>query len=368
MDLSKFATQIHSTGFPLEHRIAVALRNAGWGVIANKYYVDDLEQSVREVDLVAYRMNIVNKVSICTTLIISCKKSDKNVWALLSRPVRGADPNTDPEPCHAWSNDIPLIYMMSQSGWASAYYKRAREASIPTIMNPPARDIFAFQEMDRDTGRPHNDKAIFGAVTSLMKAQSYELEVLPKRRKEPSLYQFNLVNIVDSDLVCLDFSESSTVVTPVTVDAELYLARYIIKKSQMFARIQFVTAPNFDRMIPEYRVLHEANCAIFGDMKDAFYAGIMQEPERWKLLFEQFRATINTAWLVAQYRSSKVTAFSNITGFNHSADRLVIETDGTPNYPAINADRQLKLATTDALKSVYRYAGDFEFAEETIPF
>ena len=54
MDLAKFETQIQKTGFDLENRTAQALRTAGWTVISNKYYVDDFEESVREIDLIAY--------------------------------------------------------------------------------------------------------------------------------------------------------------------------------------------------------------------------------------------------------------------------------------------------------------------------
>ncbi len=37
--------------------------------------------------------------------------------------------------------------------------------------------------MNRVSGAPHNDKNIFSAVTSLMKAQAYELGALSHRKK-----------------------------------------------------------------------------------------------------------------------------------------------------------------------------------------
>ena len=84
MDLKNFEKQIAKTGFPLEHKIGSLLRSSGWTVINNRYYVDDQEQSVREIDLVAYKSRPVQHFRVCTTLIISCKKSGQNVWALLA--------------------------------------------------------------------------------------------------------------------------------------------------------------------------------------------------------------------------------------------------------------------------------------------
>lgn len=226
VDLKNFEAQILTTGFPFEHRVASLLRDAGWSVIANKYYIDDLEQTVREVDLVAYRVRRVHHFAVYTTLIVSCKKNDKNVWALLSRPVRNPDPNMDVEPFHAWSSDGPMQYVFAQPGWAATYYLQARQAGVQRILDVPTCDIFAFQEMDRESGKAHNDKAIFSAITSLMKAQAYELDALPKRRKEAAVYSFHLLSVVDSDIVRLDFGNGSSAATAVPVTDELYVARY----------------------------------------------------------------------------------------------------------------------------------------------
>ncbi len=152
MDLEKFQHQIGKTGFPLEHRIGSMLRAAGWSVINNRYYVDDQEQNVREIDLVAYRVAWVQHFRVCTTLIISCKKSDENVWALLSRKKDAFDPNLDHQPVHVWTNDKALRYMFSQSKWASDYHSTANKLGVVSVLAEPAVSIFAFQEMNRVSG------------------------------------------------------------------------------------------------------------------------------------------------------------------------------------------------------------------------
>jgi hypothetical protein len=96
-----FEDEIRKTGFVLENRVAQELKANGWTVISNKYYVDDSEETVREIDLVAYKSTRVQRFDVYTTLIISCKKSDSNAWALLARDINLKDPNSDFWPLHA---------------------------------------------------------------------------------------------------------------------------------------------------------------------------------------------------------------------------------------------------------------------------
>lgn len=62
MDLSKFESQIRKTGFDFENRVAQQLKGARWNFISNKYYVDDLSDTVREIDFVAYQVSKVQRM------------------------------------------------------------------------------------------------------------------------------------------------------------------------------------------------------------------------------------------------------------------------------------------------------------------
>ena len=75
MEDDKYDKEIRKTGFVLESKVGDTLRRAGWTVISNKYYEDDFEGSVREIDLLAYKVSKVQQVSVYTTLLISCKKT-----------------------------------------------------------------------------------------------------------------------------------------------------------------------------------------------------------------------------------------------------------------------------------------------------
>ena len=61
MNLEKFEKGILKTGFVLENRIAQTLKKQGWSVISSKYYEDDFEDKIREIDLIAYKVDKVQR-------------------------------------------------------------------------------------------------------------------------------------------------------------------------------------------------------------------------------------------------------------------------------------------------------------------
>ena len=78
MSIDRFAEEIKKTGFELEYRVSECFRTHGWTVIANKYYVDDVQETVREIDLVAYKTGKAQHFRVVTTVIVSCKKTERD--------------------------------------------------------------------------------------------------------------------------------------------------------------------------------------------------------------------------------------------------------------------------------------------------
>ena len=177
-----------------------------------------------------------------------------------------------------------------------AYHEAALRNGVAEALKLPEVEVFAFQEMDKVSGKPQNDKPIFSAVTSLMKAQAYELGALPGRKKTPSVYQFNLLSVVDTELVRLMFSGSE--IKQSEVDTEHYLARYIIRKREMFARVRFVRAQAFAAELEDYGRLHQANCKWFASECETFYSGILQDWHRSDTLIDDFakKFRFQVAW------------------------------------------------------------------------
>jgi len=369
MPADHFSEQIKKTGFVLENAIAQQLKAARWTVISNRYYVDDAEESVREIDLVAYQVSRVQHFDVYTALLISCKKSEANAWALLCREIDLKDPNSNWQPLHAWSNDKAVAFQLSQSDSARLYHESIAPSKIGNALRTPAVDVFAFQEMSKSSGAPQNDKAIFSATTSLMKAQAYELGALPQRRTKPAAYQFNLLSIVDSDLIRLFFDGTSIETQP--VEQEHYIARYIIKKQATFSRIRFMRADAFATLLPEYSALHRENCRWFDAQCDEFYVDIVKDSKRAEILISDFRKEVrrDIRWaLIEKKLFAPDTEEINFYWSDRYSRIQIYGPFGSAGAQALNEDQKVKGKVAAALKSVYRYSGEFVFDDDDIPF
>lgn len=369
MATDQFSEQIQKTGFVLENAIAQQLKAARWTVISNRYYVDDAEESVREIDLVAYQVTRVQHFDVYTALLISCKKSDANAWALLCREIDLKDPNSNWQPLHAWSNDKAVIFQLAKSDSARLYHEEIASSTVGNALRTPEVEVFAFQEMNKSSGAPQNDKAIFSATTSLMKAQAYELGALPQRRTKPAVYQFNLLSVVDSDIIRLFFRGASIESQP--VEQEHYIARYIIKKQATFSRIRFMRADAFASLLPEYSALHRENCIWFDAQCNDFYVDIVKDSKRAETLITDFRREVR--WDIRWSLIGKKLPPPDIDKLNfYWSDQntriQIYGPFGSAGAQALNDDPKIRSKVAEALKKIYRYSGNFEFDDDDIPF
>lgn len=363
MELSKFEQQILKTGFELEYRVASSLKSAGWSVISNKYYLDEDQEEVREIDLIGYKVSKIQHMSVYTGLTVSCKKSAANIWALLCRDVDVKDRNSDWWPLHTWTNDMAVDYQLSRPNTAREYHTAVAEHGIDNVLCMPRYDVFAFQEMNRETGTPQNDKPIFTAITSLMKAQAYELSKLPGRRKNPSVYQFNLISVSDTELVRLRFDPSG--ISAGEVEEEQYIARYIVNKEETFSRIHFVTPDAFVKRLDDYGNLHALNCQWISRLCDDFYKDVLHDWPRTEVLLKNFGETIAKVLnrRVASEFDKQMSFEDTVPMWSDEAQRVDVCVPAVGEVLAfLNNDQASRMAVSGALKSIYRYYGDFAFA------
>jgi len=368
MNLEKYKTGILKTGFVLENLIAQDLNKQGWSVISNKYYEDDFEESVREIDLLAYKVGRVQNFDVYTCLIISCKKNESNTWALLCRDINLKDPNSDWWPLHSWSNQQSIQYQLSSPGKAQEYYADMAKLGVKEALANPSVEVFAFQEMNSDSGAPKNDKNIFGSVVSLIKAQAYEIAALPQRKKAPSVYQFNLLSIVDAELLRLKFTGDE--ISPELITSEHYISRYIIKKKQSVSRIRFINTSILKNVLTDYDRLHEANCKWFKATSDSFYDGIEKDPNRIQLYIDDFRKEIRWGIHLRIYKLLRKSINLEDISLKWQEDKksLVVYFEAEEDVPSeLNGDAEAEELVAAALKKVYRYTGPFYF-EADIPF
>lgn len=370
MSLDKYTEGISKTGFVLENKVAQTLKVHGWSVISNKYY-DDFEGKVREIDLIAYKVGKQQDFDVYTCLIVSCKKSESNVWALLCRDLNLKDPNLDIQPLHSWSNQPAIQYQLNNQNNAKNYYKDIFKFGVKNALDDPSVEIFAFQEMNAKSGLPQNQTAIHDSIISLIKAQAYEMTVLPERKKAPCVYQFNLLSVVDAELIKLKFKGADISVEKTT--SEHYVSRYILKKEQSFSKIRFINASIFEKELDNYDKLHEGNNFWFSTSCNKFYEGIEKDADRIKVYIDDFFKEIRSKLYFRTWKLLKKSI--DIVGvslfWNEDKQSLIIFLDAKEDIKDIvvelNGDNETEAVIAAALKKVYRYTGSF-YIEEDIPF
>ena len=279
--LQRFVHNIQKTGFILEFSVSRLLQCHGWIVVNNKYYLDDVTGNARELDLLAYKVSTCQSIRIYTTLLISCEKSEEHAWALISKQKNERDPNTEWFPISVWSNDPILNFMLTQSktDWKTRYVDSS--GTLYGSLLCPESHIFAFQEMHKKTGVRNDDKRIFSSITSLMKAQAYEMGSLAKRRKEPSLYNFNLIGVIETDVIEIKLNDG---VSAIEIIGAKYVGGYIIGRRETTARVHIFRFDTVDSVLENYDRLHINICDVFSRLHESFFDSVMEDFGRVKVL------------------------------------------------------------------------------------
>lgn len=382
MDNDKIITAVEKTGFPLEHRTAMAFMDSGWHVVSNKYYVDDNSDEVREIDLIAYKVGKVGDLRVYSTVVVSCKKSSENTWAFMTREIDPEDRNKDLTPLHFWTNDKALDYCLTRDGFGKIFAERLTRKS-EGVWGIPQREIFGFQELqpilpqksggkidDPTSYKPANDKAIFSSITSLMKAQAYELGRLPDRRKEPSIYLFSLLTVLDGSMCEVNYDGSSPTVQ--STQFQKYIAHYIIKGKEQYCRINFTDKDGLKNLIKEYDASHIATKKEIKQSIDDFYQTVFDNHQTIKVLSEKFiSGIISFVNIFGGFKGEHKLEKNDIdVVFNKKQMILEIQisTMLTDEFvEKLNSHEVVLSVTKKSLKSVYRYEGKFRF-EEGFPF
>lgn len=370
LKMTKFSSEIKKTGFCLEHRATMSLRQRGWSVINNRYYVDDQSGTVREIDLVAYRTHKVNHLYVYTVLLVSCKKSENNAWVLLSRPAQLADPNLDRRPAHIWTNDGAIDWMLQETDWKKEYFDMLAEEGTPRSVLNSDQDVFAFQEMNTNNGKVQNDKPIFSSVTSLIKAQAYELGLLPSRKKDLSVYQFNLVSLLDGKPVRLDFAEEDEEILESNIDEELYFFDYIVNQCRTTAKIHFVREAFFDNALSAYERVHISNAKFINYLKKSFYQDVLTNIPKRDALQPVFDKRVRDR-LITKLRSHGIIPKDYVkteiytVKSNEEIQVHVIIKEG----PCFSIDDPVTRRIVEvALQDIYHFFGSFRIEVDDIPF
>lgn len=367
IDLLKVQDALNKTGFVLEHQITLKFKAGGWNVINNRYYLDDVSEDAREIDLIAYKARMKKGVWYYTALIVSCKKSEENAWAFLSRDAHFPDPNVDWYPFKVWTNEEALDYYAKDLDWQSNFMSEAHHEDIFALLEPSGQ-LFGMQEIRKANHSVQNDKQMFGALSSLMKSQAYEMSTLRRRRKERALYSFHLLSVVDTEMIDVRYDISGCKATD--VDDARWVFNYIVNKESTISRIHFVTIDGFDNVLPLYSALHESNYRYFSSLYNRFYDEIFSDQDRVDVFREEFQKRVLPVYeacvrsVDAEYRPGQID-------FTWNDKENILELgacDTSKQVEALTKSSYAQRLTRRWLKELYHYDGLFRFTCLAIPF
>jgi hypothetical protein len=374
VDIEKIKDGISKTGFVHEYRVCEILEQNGWNVINNRYYLDDVQEINREIDVIAYKVSQVEEVLCYTTLIISCKKSESNIWSFLTKDIKEGDPNINFCPISNWSNDKVLRYMTDQEKIEERILKGTHRDNDLNFVYGINEHVFAFQQLHKKHYTPQNDKDIYNSIISSIKALEYEKNSLNERKNTQVIYNFNLLSIFDGEMIKVHLNGREEIIEE--IDDIKYLNRHIVNKKENFYRVHFMKFSRLNEFINHFNKLHVWNCNIYQSLINEFYENMTSEntTEKIELLFSEFEEevkwdiifgitdyTLNKYGL--KYDSQRQSFMVGVSEEKPPGEYLTIdEEDDIANI--IAQDEKAVEAIRNALKKIYRYEGKTEI----VPF
>jgi len=255
---------IQKTGYVLEHKVATLLEEAKWTVIHNRYYLDDVTSVQREMDILAYKSDETKSgIRIYTALIVSCKKNEEFDWVFLTRKAHGMNLNLNLLPINFSSNIDVFNYMLTDINWdKEKFIKKYDPGKLISALYNYNKIVFAYQEIRKSNNAPSNDSNIYSSISSLIKAQAYEIESLKggRRNDKKYIYNLNLLSVADLDFYELEYEKD--MVKTSKIHSINYLNRFLIGNQEKHARIDFIKFDVLKKIIIEYDKLHKCESGL----------------------------------------------------------------------------------------------------------
>jgi hypothetical protein len=358
----RIETAISKTGFLLEKYISDILENDGWSVINNRYYIDSITNTPRELDILAYKRRRYEDILHIITLLISCKKSENHDWVFLTKPIRNRDIDL-----------IPMtIYTNSEIIEATDYRKQLRdliqdkfECDSPFFeIFGIENNVFAIQEIEKD--KPQNEKAIYSSFDSLLKAANFEMKSLPTRKTKTVLYTFNLITVFEGSMYEVN-SENDTLDTN-EVENIKYINRFIINNNESFYRLQFCKKEYFTELLKCYDQYFNAEHTLFRSVIDDYYTNCLEnekylhafkrkiDPEIKSIVKFHLKDIEKQPPLDYWYRNTDNTMGISLPYGKYTDDEI----------KSLNTKEWLINAISRIFHRYFRYQGTVEFTEEIL--
>ena len=377
---------IEHSGFPLEHEVGLILRQHEWSIITNRYYIDDIRGTEREVDIIAYKIHTddAERIQYVTTLIVSCKKSDTKTWCFLTRGTDEKDGNIDWTPLHFCTTDKRLEFMTNNH--REIIINKYKSNIATRHLYDFSENVFAYEQLRKsanDNERKQKgeiitcgNEDIYNSIITTIKAVGYEKKTRLERyqqHKYKRYYTFHILSIFDGDMV-KDYFDDAKEQHIEEIKGIKYLNRHIVNGVDNFFIVNFIHKSDFDYRLKLFDYLHSENERVLPKLLSSYYTNIFHDRDKVDLLWKDFTKRIQ--WTVKHVTSqlfgdSGADEFKLSYFFSIENNMLNIEIDNfflnEEMANQLNKEEWLYKQVKQALQTFYRYDGKFRFTE-SLPF
>ena len=386
VEKKKIESAVSQSGFPLEHYIGNVLRRHGWRIITNRYYIDDLKNIEREIDILAYKTHTDDQemIQYYTGLIISCKKSEKYTWCFLTRESDTLDLNVDWTPLHFCTSDARLKYMTEKH--RDILVDRYKKHSAIKHLYDFPESVFAYQQLvvadtakkGRNVGDYYIDgnEDIYNSIITSIKALDTEKRSRVENangKKYKRYYMFHLVSVYDGIMV-KDYFDDEGKQEVEQVKEIKYLNRHIVNKVDDFYIVNFTTKDNFEYRLNLWDYFHSYNTKLLKYVISEYYKDIFTQKEKVEIFWESFKKGISWRIYYSLQKLDKATNYKDLDiTYTYKENQLTLELYVSPYLATdlvkkLNSDTDLIKFISERLLSTYRYDGPFILSDDGLPF
>jgi len=376
-DKELWLTAIDQTGFPLEYQTQQTLREHGWNVINSRYYVDDKTGTEREIDIVAYKKRLAGETICYTYLIVSCKKSAQSSWVFLTSDSGNAEEDFDPCPLGV-AVSAPSINALISTEKSLASNLLLELGPYQTICSAPHK-VLSFQQINRKSHRPEDDKQIFASIITTIKAAAYEKKYALAHRHNAGdvCLDFHLLSVFEGGLK-ENYRNNST--NEIHDISEIkYINRHIIGDTDQFYRVHFISNDFFEEAVEQYDRAAETLPDYYTALCSEFFNDIFSETKKTRLapFWEAFKGELfeemfeervceddqyyyNNSWLTTYEMdedSHTLILYWDLCFFSNPAEAIA----------KLNESSPLRTRTAQKLETYFHYTGPFKFVLEPHP-
>lgn len=366
IDQEKLIQEINKTGFTLEYEVSKILEENDWIVNTNRYYIDDVENKPREIDIIAYKKSradtfikknpdFIQNDTIYTILFISCKKeSENNICCFYTK--NNKKPNSK---VNFITNDKFINILNKNYELSNKYLENIKNLnnnlSTNIFENENNNIVFGTQIFKEDDKKDihtnqknYNNKKslskkddciIYNSIETLLKSMFYEIKKFEDKKDVNKHYFINLLTILDiKNMLKIDFDALKEIKK---IDNIVYNVNYIVYNKEVQSNMNFIhyKNDNFKKILKEYEKLHNCNIYFFSKIKE----------ENYKKIF------YNIGYFSTYYKLIKNELMKELEGFliNRLVDKFDIDkNDSFFDIVLINSYKNIKFSTN--LEQLYK--------------